>query len=632
MKLASWLWGHDSRVHGTFFASMIFGVILMLSRLVFVCMHVTILSIGLGFGWSSASNATNYVEQEREHLQTAINNADHLDDYIPEEEVDGYLDFIEAIANCKSSALCENAGDAAFLLGLIKSHGTFGPPNMEEAFEYLKKAVHQFARYDAANYVGWLFLDHPSYKNEELAFSYLRLAWEKGDDRTAANATNLLGNFFLMFDGDVEKAAMFYTNSVAISEEAGIEGNFLAAENLSRILLYGNEVFARDLDRAAYFSEYAVKNGGHSLFKRIIEDFPIDSSTTHQSILIWLEELAASGETDALLELAYYAEFAGNKNEFLKWFNVCSIICERVQRTIANDKLSRYEQSLGTNDLNFARKQAGEWFTSRYRPIESPKTNGNAEEIGLIASGDFHVLLIGVNKYSHPSWPELTSPIADTKLLGDVLESKYGANLHHLKNPTKDELAGKLRGLVNTLSKDDSLMIYFGGHGQRSLDGRKGYWILTDGSEDRSTWFDHDELKSIVNRFDATNILIVSDSCFSGLLTANFKSSEIQTGEISLQLFNKYHRTKSIMTYSSGGLEEVPDTGAGDNSIFAHQLSRFFNKQEAPFTVSQLHGTVSRIVAGEVRAKLNIRQRPLLGNLPFHGHIGPDFVFIPLQE
>jgi hypothetical protein len=86
------------------------------------------------------------------------------------------------------------------------------------------------------------------------------------------------------------------------------------------------------------------------------------------------------------------------------------------------------------------------------------------------------------------------------------------------------------------------------------------------------------------------------------------------------------------MTYSSGGLEAVPDTGSGDNSIFAYQLSKFFEKQEAPFTASQLHGSVSRVVAGEVRAKLNMRQRPLLGNLPFHGHIGPDFVFIPLQE
>ena len=604
----------------------------MISRFVSVCIYVAILSIGSGFGGFSVSNAANYVEQEREHLKTAIYNADHLDDYIPEEEVAGYLNFIEAIANCKSSALCENAGDAAYLVGLLKSHGTFGPPNMNEAIEYLQRAVHQYNQYHAANYLGWLLLEHPKLKNEVLSLTYLKLAIEKGDDEAVANALNLIGNYFLLAGGDAKSAAEAYAQSVSISEETGIDRNFLAAENLSRILLYGNEAFARDLPRAAYYSELAIKNGGHSLFKRIIEDFPIDSSTTHQSILFWLEELAASGETEALLELAYYAEFVGNKSEFLKWFNVCSMLCERFQRTISNDKLLRYEQSFGTNDLNFARKQAGEWFTSRYRPIENPKPSGVGEEIRLTTSGDFHVLLIGVNQYSHPSWPELTSPIADIKLLGDVLETRYGANLHHLNNPTKDEVARKLRGLANNLSKDDSLMIYFGGHGHRSLDGRKGYWILTDGSEERSTWFDHDELKSIVNRFDATNILIVSDSCFSGLLTANFKSSEIQTEEISSELFNKYLRTKSIMTYSSGGLEEVPDTGSGDNSIFAFQLSRFLKKQEAPFTASQLHGSVSRIVAGEVRAKLNMRQRPLLGNLPFHGHIGPDFVFIPLQE
>ena len=605
----------------------------MLSRLIYTCLCAAFLSLLSGHNAFSSEGSADYFEQEREHLQASIYNADQLNDYIPEEEAPEYLVLIEGIATCKYSQKCVNAGEAAYLLGLLLSHGTFGPADINKAERYLQIAVDKYQKHDAANYLGWLYLDRQAIKNEQNAASYLNHAFEKGDPLTKYYSANNLGSYFLLSqkDHNIEKAAEFYATAVNIGLENELN-EFLAAENLSRMLIYGNDVLPRDLVRAREYSQISEKNGGHSIFKKIVDEFPIDISTSHTNILIWLEELAASGETEALLELAYYAEFIGNKSEFLKWFNVCSIICERFPRSISNDKLSSYEQSSSTNELNFARKQAGEWFTSRYRPIENPKPNGFGETVGLTASGEFHALLIGVNEYSHPYWPKLTSPVADVKLLGGVLERRYGAKLRRLINPTKGEIVTEIRFLANTLTKDDSLMIYFGGHGHRSLDGRKGYWILTDGRDEETTWFDHDELKSIINKFDATNILIVSDSCFSGLLTANFKSAQNLAKEISTELFNKYLRTRSIMTYSSGGLEEVPDTGSGDNSIFAHQLSRFFTKQEGPFTISQLHASVSRVVAGEVRVKLNLRQRPQLGSLPFHGHIGPDFVFIPLQE
>ena len=249
--------------------------------------------------------------------------------------------------------------------------------------------------------------------------------------------------------------------------------------------------------------------------------------------------------------------------------------------------------------MNFARSGLGNGLLADIAQLKSPKPDGSSKEIGLNLSGKFHVLLIGVNDYKHPSWAKLTSPKADIELLSGVLGSQYGATLHQLTNPNKEDVIGKIRQLGNALNKDDSLMIYFGGHGHRSTDGRKGYWILADGSDEPSSWFDHDELKSIIQRYEATNILIASDSCFSGLLTANFKSSGTQADKISSDLFNKYLKTKSIMTYSSGGLEEVPDTGSGDNSIFAYQSSNFFEKQVSPFTASQLHETVSRVVAGE---------------------------------
>ena len=387
------------------------------------------LSASLGFVAPSKAQANEYLTQELNHLQGAIANADNLDNYIREEDFNSYLEFIENIANCKYSSDCKNAGEAAHLLGLVFSHGTFGPAEFEKAEQYLRIAVNKYQKYDAANYLGWLYLDHPLMSHELNAFSYFQLAFAKGGPSTKSNAANFIGNYFLLsrHSQNFNKAARYYMTSVDISVENKISNSFLAAENLSRMLLYGNGLFLRDLEKAKYFSEISIKNGGHQLFKRIIEDFPIDASTTHRSILIWLEELAASGKTEALLELAYYNEFSKQGDDYLKWYNLCSIICDKNYRKISNDKLARYQQSFGSNVLNFAKKQAGEWFASRYRPATVVRENKPKSESGLEKAGDFHVLLIGVNDYSHPSWPTLISPEADVKLLSGILERQHGS-------------------------------------------------------------------------------------------------------------------------------------------------------------------------------------------------------------
>ena len=171
-------------------------------------------------------------------------------------------------------------------------------------------------------------------------------------------------------------------------------------------------------------------------------------------------------------------------------------------------------------------------------------------------------------------------------------------------------------------------MIYFAGHGNRSADGKEGYWVLADGTDKAETWLGHTVLRQIISQMDATNILLVSDSCFSGLLTRSFRGIMDQQKVATTQNFTDYLQTKSVVSLSSGGAKPVLDVGDDGFTIFERSFARYLSNQNLPFTAQVLHQAITPIVAGTTR-NLGYGQTPWIGNLEFEGHLGPDFIFIP---
>lgn len=570
----------------------------------------------------------------KNHYKTVISNIEQIENLIPERDRKPYLRLIEELANCNvNTYTCPFSGEAAHIYGSILLNGVFGPPDPNKAIKYLQMAVLEEGMYSATLPLGNLYLNHPKFKNEEHALFYFMRGYEEGTHITKMRAANLIGNFYLKAQKhrNFSLAAYFYKKSLELWRAYELEEFPFAAENLSRMYLVGDVDFPRNLKNSRKYSQLSTKNGGHDIFEVLINEFPIDDSTTFKQITFWLEELAATGRTEAFLELVYFNEFVGDANGYLKWLNLCSLLCDRFEREIANSKLETYSQSFSSSVLSSARKFAGDWFNSRYSPMPPYK---RIKELGksIKYSGDLHVFLIGVNEYSHSSWQSLTSPIADVELIGSVLKEKYGAKIETQINPTKEDFLQKLMTISASLSREDSLIIYFSGHGESTADLKKGFWILSDGNEEQNSWLDTDELKNIVQLSDATNILIIADSCFSGVLSTGFKGIGKREVSPTAQQLSSYLRTKSIVTLSSGGLVPVPDAGMGKNSIFAFGIANYLSKQKHPFTVSQMHGNIKLVVAGLVRDKLGYSQTPWIGNLPFHGHVGPDFVFIPHRE
>jgi uncharacterized caspase-like protein len=137
----------------------------------------------------------------------------------------------------------------------------------------------------------------------------------------------------------------------------------------------------------------------------------------------------------------------------------------------------------------------------------------------------YHALVIGINDYQH--WQHLRQAQQDAKKIAELLETDYGfTDIRTLydKDATRAKIIRSLRDLTRDLGRDDSLLIYFAGHGYYDKLANEGYWITTEAREKIegdlavTDWLDNTALRKQISTLQARHVLVVSDSCFSGAL------------------------------------------------------------------------------------------------------------------
>ncbi|MDQ1352679.1 MAG: hypothetical protein QG657_2985 [Acidobacteriota bacterium] len=202
-----------------------------------------------------------------------------------------------------------------------------------------------------------------------------------------------------------------------------------------------------------------------------------------------------------------------------------------------------------------------------------------------IATGKQHLFLIAIDYYLQ--WPPLQGPVSEALQLKKVLVSRYHFdeiielyNKQATKQAIRDCLIGFQAGRENQLEENDSLFIYFSGHGYSfEEEDWNGYWIPYNGGNDmdaRSYWISNSELSGLINKIKANHILIVSDSCFAAtLLDEDHRiSNGIEEKKYWQETFDKCSR--KVLT--SGGLERVPG-----RSVFVQLLIDELNRNQKPW-------------------------------------------------
>jgi len=81
--------------------------------------------------------------------------------------------------------------------------------------------------------------------------------------------------------------------------------------------------------------------------------------------------------------------------------------------------------------------------------------------------GTYRALIIGINDYQDPKIPDLETAVSDAKAMAKVLLERYGFQVQLLldSKASKKAMFQSLRELAISTKPDDSVLVYYAGHG-----------------------------------------------------------------------------------------------------------------------------------------------------------------------
>ena len=246
--------------------------------------------------------------------------------------------------------------------------------------------------------------------------------------------------------------------------------------------------------------------------------------------------------------------------------------------------------------------------------------------------GNYYALIIGINDYdTSKGLPKLKGAVGDAKAVADLLQSAYGFNVKLIpeKEATRAKILDTLSDYKGVVGENDSLLIYYAGHGFTDGDTGSTYWLPIDAnSQFSSNRIIASEITSAIKAQRARHVLLISDSCYSGGLNEGERGVPMfsRTDSAFLQ---KMLKLKSRHIMASGGDDPVSDLGGPDgHSVFAGALLRVLKENsDQIFTATHIFSDdsdgIKSLVAGHEEDQI-----PRYEVLRNSNHDGGDFVFV----
>lgn len=231
------------------------------------------------------------------------------------------------------------------------------------------------------------------------------------------------------------------------------------------------------------------------------------------------------------------------------------------------------------------------------------------ESAAKVIAGKKTALLIGNNNYVMPI-PNLETPIHDINRIAELLKTRFGYEVKTITNAGKPAIAAALNQLARDVGKNDSVLVMYAGHGYLMEDTNMGFWIPVDASvKTAANWISNTDIARFLQAIPARQMILISDSCFSGTLT---KEQQVKSGAGLSR--NEILKRRSVLVMSSGGDEPVSDEGKEGHSIFAWSLIKALAKVEG--------GAVGYDLFSQVRDQVTAEypQEPAYGAVLSAGH------------
>ncbi len=216
------------------------------------------------------------------------------------------------------------------------------------------------------------------------------------------------------------------------------------------------------------------------------------------------------------------------------------------------------------------------------------ETKAPLSPIGHKISGNQWLFVIGIGTYI--DWPRLSTAVNDARAVKDTLLQRYYFDKYHVielydKDATKRNILAKLRYLSRRVGPDDSVVVFYAGHGATGLEQREGSWVPVEGGiNDRSSWITNREINDYlkIDSLKAKHVLLIADSCFSGSFYAGHRG---RLPRVTDKVIKQAYKNTSRLVITSGGLKPMITEEINDNSVFAHFLVKGLKENIDPFLI-----------------------------------------------
>ena len=232
-------------------------------------------------------------------------------------------------------------------------------------------------------------------------------------------------------------------------------------------------------------------------------------------------------------------------------------------------------------------------------------------------------LIIGINKYEN--LPNLEYAVNDAKSIKDILINNFNYKEENIKmlldeQATHDNIMNEYYNLVKDTEINDSVLVFFAGHGSTypSMNKDKGFLVPCNGTEiNMNTLIGWDRLIGDSELIKAKHIFFIMDACYSGLA--------LLRGNPSKRFLKDIVRRPARQVLTAGKADQtVKDSGAPtNNSLFTGYLLKAL-EGEAKTEQGVISATsVMNYVYNKVANDPISRQTPGYGNILGEG----DFIF-----
>jgi len=196
----------------------------------------------------------------------------------------------------------------------------------------------------------------------------------------------------------------------------------------------------------------------------------------------------------------------------------------------------------------------------------------------IYGNGQRWAVLVGVNQYVDPVYPQLAACVKDVQnIYEQLLQGGFTAERTHLitddtpKTPTREEILATLKAVADATAPDDLLLFYYSGHGDFAAG--ESYLVTRNGRKVvlSDSGLAVKRVKEIMAAAPARAKVIILDACRSGV-ALDQKGAEPMSAEFIRRVFEEAEGMAILTACQQGQASwEAPEFQSG---VFTYYLRR----------------------------------------------------------